>query len=84
MIRGKLVGYLGNCGTPYCGGIFGYFCVKCRRYVAECRCGDYSRGCSCPEDKNNRYWAGPGERKVLRELLLADEMQGGAGNEVAG
>jgi len=66
----RLVGFLGSCGTPYCGSIEGYFCVKCHRYVSECRCGSNNRGCKC---NNLAYWASNGERKICRHNLLLAE-----------
>ena len=66
---GRRVGYLGTCGTPYCGGIEGYFCVKCRKFVAECHCGFSSEHCDC---NNKRYWASHGERPMARQRLAQD------------
>mgnify|MGYP001087098275 CR=1 FL=1 len=65
----KLIGYLGTCPTPYCGGISGYFCVKCRHYVTECRCGDYTGGCECQGDDYRRWWASKGERRIMEQEL---------------
>jgi len=67
--KGPLVGFLGSCGTPYCGGIEGYFCVLCRHYVAECRCQG-ADGCTCEGDDYGQYWASTGERPFMRYKLL--------------
>lgn len=70
----SLVGYLGHCGTPYCGSIDGYFCVKCHHYVVTCRCrGNDSIGCTCEGQDYERYWASEGERPMLRKQLAEDE-----------
>ena len=70
----KRIGYLGSCPTPYCGSIEGYFCVKCRHYVADCRCGDCAGGCACEGEDYGKWWAGAGERR-FRETQLALAMQ---------
>jgi len=69
----KLIGYLGTCPTPYCGSIDGYFCVKCRHYVTECCCGDYSGGCTCKGEDHGKWWASTGERRSLQRLLAEEE-----------
>lgn len=66
----KRIGYLGQCNTYSCGGIAGYFCVKCRHYVSHCACGDNTGGCVCEDD---HWWAGKGERKHLEMRLEATE-----------
>ena len=60
----RLVGFLGSCPTPECGGAAGYFCVLCRHYVEDCLCSP--GGCACPDDNG---WASIGERKMIREKL---------------
>lgn len=66
MAKKRLVGFLGSCGTPYCGGIIGYFCVRCHRYVSDCRCSPAS--CACHDSKG---WACAGERPAVRAALAA-------------
>jgi len=66
MKRNKLIGYLGGCGTDYCGGVEGYFCVKCKIYTSKCLCGFNNKNCHCANDV---YWAGKGERKKLLEKI---------------
>jgi len=65
----KKLGFLGTCPTPYCGGVEGFFCVRCSRYVADCRCTPSE--CSCAD---SRYWASTRERSVMREALRRDGM----------
>lgn len=62
----RRVGFLGSCGTPYCGGIEGYFCVRCEHYVQDCRCQPGL--CDCG---NGAGWASQGERPMVRERLAA-------------
>jgi len=69
----KLLGYLGECGTPYCGGIYGYFCVKCRHYLTNCDCFSNEGGCTCDDDNYGKWWASTGERRMLREALAKEE-----------
>jgi len=69
----KKIGFLGGCATPYCDGIDGFFCVRCRTYVATCRCTPGA--CRCGTD---RYWAGAHERPAVRELLRRDVARGAA------
>lgn len=64
----KRVGYLGSCGTPLCGGISGYFCVRCRHYVADCLCSP--AWCGCADDQG---WASEGERRVILAKLAGGE-----------
>ena len=71
-MRRRLVGYLGTCQTPECGRAHGYFCVRCHHYVSTCLCS--VGACACrladgtPDDSG---WASKGERKAVREKLLA-------------
>lgn len=64
----KRVGYLGTCGTEYCGSIEGYFCVVCRHYCTDCLCHDNRWGCWCPSDIG---WASTGERKDTERRVSA-------------
>lgn len=67
----KRVGYLGSCGTPLCGAVNGYFCVRCKHYVSDCLC---SPGyCLCANDEG---WASGGERRAVLEKL-AGTKEGG-------
>lgn len=68
-MKRRLIGFLYSCSTPYCGGVDGYFCVRCRHYVSTCLCKFNSGGCSCGTDE---YWASAGERKMLRQKLADD------------
>ncbi len=63
-----------TCETPYCGTVDKYFCVRCRHYVTFCRCSGPS-GCSCPGPTviQEKFWAGPGQRRMLRDKLAAAE-----------
>ncbi len=65
----KLVGFLYSCSTPECGGVSGYFCVKCRHYCSKCACGSNTGGCACAGTDYQKYWASTGERKMMREKL---------------
>ena len=67
-MKRKLIGWLGSCSTPYCGAVYGYFCVRCRHFVETCACGDSGDGCPCPDRKG---WAGKGERRQV-SLQLAE------------
>lgn len=58
-----------TCETPYCGSVNKYFCVKCRKYVLNCRCGVNCAYCACEDHK---YWAARGERPLLRKLLVEE------------
>lgn len=75
----RLVGFLYSCETPECGGVDGYFCVRCRHYVTDCRC---SRGwCECrlPDGTcDDSGWASKGERRFIKVKLatLDQEAQG--------
>lgn len=62
----KRIGYLGVCANEYCGSIEGYFCVRCRHYCMDCRCGFNFMDCACHDDK---FWASEGERKMMQEEL---------------
>ena len=66
----RLIGLLGSCPVPECGGVDGYFCVKCRHYVVDCRCTPGL--CECG---NYAYWASTGERPELRALLVREAAQ---------
>jgi len=66
----RRIGYLGSCPSPYCGGIHGYFCMKCRHYVTTCRCGFNEGGCQCEEEDYGMWWAGQGDQR-MKELELA-------------
>jgi len=70
----KRIGYLGRCGTPYCGGIYGYFCVKCRHYVTDCDCGYYTGGCTCRGEDYGKWWASTSERRMLERKLAVKEV----------
>jgi len=70
---GKLIGPLQSCTTPFCGLVIGYFCVKCRHYLTECRCGYHSQGCACRGNDYRKWWAGPGERRALERELAKEE-----------
>ena len=65
------MGHLGTCETPYCGAIDGYFCVKCRHYVTDCRCGLWTGGCDCEGENYGKWWAAEGERKETMARLAA-------------
>ena len=69
----KLIGYLGCCSTPYCGGIYGYFCVKCRHYASSCQCLANEGGCTCREEDYGTWWASTGERRSLERELTKKE-----------
>lgn len=66
MKKRKLVGFLGSC-TEVCGGVHGYFCVRCRHYLVDCRCTPAH--CECGDSQG---WASQGERKVIRAALEAE------------
>lgn len=65
----KRIGYLGRCSTPLCGSIEGYFCVRCRHYVIECRCGAHAGGCTCEGIDYGSWWASTGERRKIEQRL---------------
>lgn len=65
----KLVGFLYSCSTPYCGGVDGYFCVRCRHYVMDCLCTPSQ--CACPDDEG---WASTGERRAVLAKLARLEV----------
>lgn len=70
----KRIGPLHSCSTPFCGLVLGYFCVKCRHYVTSCRCLSNEGGCTCGDDYR-KWWAGPGERRILQQQLAAAQRQ---------
>ena len=67
-MKGKRVGWLGVCSTPYCGSIHGYFCVRCRHFTSECACQANSMFCECEDQEG---WAGEGERKQVAARVAA-------------
>ena len=71
--RNKL-GWLGSCGTPYCGRVDGYFCEKCRHYVTYCRCGANTGGCTCRGEDYGKHWVSSLEYKD--EVNMADTTGG--------
>lgn len=62
----KRVGWVGTCPTPYCGAIYGYFCVRCHHFTSDCGCKYNYSGCECD---NKDGWAGEGERKQVLAWL---------------
>ena len=66
----KRVGYLGSCPTYDCGGVDGYFCVRCRHYVTDCRCTPDWCSCALPDGRpDTSGWASTGERRYVRERI---------------
>jgi hypothetical protein len=68
----KRVGFLESCSTYDCGSVHGYFCVRCRHYVATCRCTPGWCDCRTTDGKvDDSGWAGTGERSMVRERVEA-------------
>ena len=55
---------LQTCGTPLCGYVERYFCVRCRHYVWDCLCTP--GWCACEKRDG---WAAPGERRMVEAQL---------------